>query len=734
MARKKPKTTPKSKNKKKLDDLIIDTLEPHENQYVPEGLLATALKLESGNEQKKLNKAINRLTKRKILKRNKQGAIKLKTGALDKAGTSDNQKGSKSDEFEGKFTSSRHGTGFVSIPGMDRDVRIPRKKCGTALEGDLVKIRIHPGYSGRMDGSVVDVIRRGKSFYVGTFVEEQEGVFLIEPDEKSARTSFFIAPENINGARHLDKVIFELVQWSHPRSLPEARVKDILGQKGGNDASMLSILAEHELRAPFPEAVENEATAIPEEIPQEEIERRNDIRNLNIFTIDPADAKDFDDGLSISMLNNGNYYLGVHIADVTYYIRQNSELDQEARVRGTSVYLVDRVIPMLPEKLSNGVCSLRPDEDKLSYSCFMEVDPKGDVVDYSIEETVIRSKRRFSYEEAQDIIDGKSDGPFKEELDILSTMTGMLTDRRFREGSVDLDSPEPVFVLDDNGKPLDVKIKPRLKAHRLIEECMLLANRTVATHIKHLRGQSSESGKDDYPFLYRVHDKPDIEKLQNVAENVRPIGIDFKVPKGNVSPQAINSLLDQVRETDLKYTVNELVLRSMAKAVYSPKNIGHFGLGFKHYAHFTSPIRRYPDVLVHRLLKHYAEGKKSYTFSDLSQHGDETSEREQTAVQAERDSIKLKQVEFISERIGETFDGVISGVTDRGLFIMIKEYYCEGMLAVRDLDDDYYVYDQQRHSLVGRSRGRVYQLGGTVRIRAVRTDLEQRTIDFELAK
>lgn len=733
MARKKPKTNKKNQNKKKLDDQIIDTLKPHENHYVPEGLLATALQLESGNEQKQLSKAINRLTKRKILKRNKQGAIKLKKGVLDKADR-DNGKGDETDEFEGRFTSSRYGTGFVSISGFDKDVRIPRKKCGTALEGDLVKVRINPGYTSKMEGNIVDVVRRGKSFYVGTFIEEQEGVYMIEPDEKSARTAFFVAPENISGAAHMDKVIFELVQWSHPRSLPEARVKDILGQKGGNDASMLSILAEHQLKAPFPDQVEEEAEAIPEQIPEEEITRRNDIRNLNIFTIDPADAKDFDDGLSITMLNNGNYYLGVHIADVTYYITQNTELDQEARVRGTSVYLVDRVIPMLPEKLSNGVCSLRPDEDKLSYSCFMEVSPKGDVVDYSIEETVIRSKKRLTYEDAQAIIDGETESPLKPEMDMLAAMTGVLTDRRFREGSVDLDSPEPVFVLDENGRPLDVKIKPRLKAHRLIEECMLLANRTVAKNIKNLRGQSKQSGKEDYPFLYRVHDKPDIEKLQNVAENVRPVGIDFKVPKGNVTPQAINSLLEQVRETNLKHTVNELVLRSMAKAVYSPKNIGHFGLGFEHYAHFTSPIRRYPDVIVHRLLKNYAKSSKSYSYEELSILGDETSEREQTAVQAERDSIKLKQVEFISERIGETFEGVISGVTDKGLFIMIKEYYCEGMLAIRDLDDDFYVYDQQRHSLVGRRRGRIYQLGGTVYVRAVRTDFEQRTIDFELAK
>ncbi len=717
------------KKKVHLEDLILEMLQRHPDSWVSEDALMSAFKLPRKKGVQRFERAIRKLAEKESISV-KKGKIKLKTSA------------NNGKIVEGVFSGTRHGSGYVKVEGLDQDVRIPAKFTHTALDKDRVKVTLLPGRGkDRTEGKITDVLERGKRFFVGTFRKEGKNAFMIIPDEKSATVEFFVHPDNVNGAKDREKVTFRLVDWMHPRSLPEAEVLEVLGKKGSNNAAILSILAENELQAAFPHRVESFAESVAREIPEKEYRRRNDIREMEVFTIDPHDAKDFDDALSIEVLDSGNYYLGVHIADVGYYVQQGSILDDEARERATSVYLVDRVIPMLPECLSNGVCSLRPNEDKLAHSCFMEITPNGKVVNYAIDETVINSSRRFTYEEVQEIIDGKNN-PHAESIRTLAGMSAMLTKQRFNQGSINLDTPEPRFRLDEFGKPLGVFVKERLAAHRLVEECMLMANKTVSKHISLLREQKKQKsrqddadqndkyGKNNYPFLYRIHDRPDPEKLKNIAENVRPLGIDFRVKNGKVNAREINSLITQANETRLKYAINELILRSMAKAVYSPKNIGHYGLGFKEYSHFTSPIRRYPDLIVHRLLKQYSAGIPGYSFRELQVLGDHCSEKEKDAVIAERDSIKLKQVEFMSGHIGEDFAGVISGVTEKGLFVILDESYCEGMIAVRELDDDFYVYEQSMHQLRGKNRGKIYRLGDEINIKVVRTDIEQRQIDF----
>ncbi len=714
------------KKKIHLEDLVLELLDRHPDTWVAVDTLMGAFKLPKKNGVKRFERALEKLIKkRKLIIRD--GEVKLDTA------------GSGGKVVEGIYSITRRGTGYVKVEGMDQDIRIPAKFTYTALDKDRVRVSlINRPKSDRTEGKITDVLQRGKKFFVGTLQKEGKQTYLIYPDEKSANVEFFVHPDNIHNAKPNEKVTFRLVDWLHPRSLPEAEVLEVLGKKGTNNASMLSILAENELQATFPDTVESFARKVATEIPKSEYKRRNDIRKMEVFTIDPYDAKDFDDALSIEKRPSGNYHLGVHIADVSYYVQQGNVLDDEAVDRATSVYLVDRVIPMLPECLSNGVCSLRPEEDKLCHSCFMVITPDGNVIDYIIEETVINSNRRFTYEEVQEVIDGKKN-PHGGSIRTLAELSSMLTKKRFREGSIDLDTPEPQFRLDESGKPLGVFVKERLAAHRLVEECMLMANRTVAGHISRLRKmkkkqtdqeENDKYGKNNYPFIYRIHDRPDPEKLKNIADNVRPLGIEFDIGDGKISATKINRLILDANKTKLKYAINELILRSMAKAVYSPKNIGHYGLGFKEYTHFTSPIRRYPDLIVHRLLKQYAAGLPGYDFKELIKLGDHCSEKEKDAVIAERDSTKLKQVEFMSAHIGETFFGVISGVMDKGIFILLNESYCEGMIAIRELDDDFYVYEQTRHQLRGRNRGKIYRLGDDIKVKVVRTDIEKRQIDF----
>ncbi len=715
-----------------LDQRILTFIKKQDGAKVPFDVLCAALDMEKANDQKRLKKYVIRLVASRYLKRTQSGLLHIPADQLEPQETKPSQKihSVLPSLDSGRLQMNRQGVGFVRLAGMTEDVRIPQKYLGTALPGDLVDVQQFPRRKNeRVEGRISRIVERGNRIYVGNLVRAHKTNYIIHPDPQSVPIDFFVKEENLNKAKDGDKVSFQLKQWEYKGGLPEAVVVESLGKSGSNDAEVLAVLASNQLKNTFPQDVEIEASQLSRTIPQEIIEKRKDIRDEVVFTIDPVDAKDFDDALSIKILDSGHWYLGVHIADVTHYLKQGTLLDNEAYSRATSVYLVDRVIPMLPEVLSNGVCSLVPHEDRLTYSCFMEIDLSGNVVDYDIQETVIHSKRRYTYEEAQKIIEGAED-EFASHFHALTDLSRLLTQKRLDAGALDFDTPEPRFRLDERGFPLEVYIKERMLSHRLIEECMLLANRTVSEHITKIRSLKKKTGKDNFPFLYRIHDQPDPLKLANIAELVGPLGINIRLSANKVSPTQIIHLLNEVKDTTLERIVGDLVLRSMAKAVYSPENIGHFGLHFEEYTHFTSPIRRYPDVIVHRLLKTYASSGFVYSYEELVDMGLHCSDQEKSAQIAERDSIKLKQVEFLSKRLGQVYDGVVSGVTDFGIFVVLNENYCEGIIRLEEFVEDYYIYEPQRHMVTGRRRGRSIRLGDTIRVIVKDVDIEQKQIFF----
>ncbi|MGK9476608.1 ribonuclease R [Melioribacter sp. OK-6-Me] len=618
--------------------------------------------------------------------------------------------------------------GFVVLKNMKRnDIFVAGKNLNTAMDGDLVEVKLLEKRRGKnIEGIITNVLERKRKEIVGT-LKKSDSFFFLEPDDPNIHRDIYIPPSKLKGAQIGDKVVAGNIIWESHNLNPEGEIIEVLGKAGLYDTEIASIARELGLKYKFPKKVLKEANSIPDKIPEEEIARRIDLRDKNVFTIDPEDAKDFDDALSIETLPNGNFEVGIHIADVSYYVDENSYLFEEALERGNSVYLVGKVIPMLPEKLSNEICSLNPDVDRLTYSVIVQMTPNAKVESYEIVKTIIQSKRRFTYDEVQEILDTGT-GDFKDELLLLNKIAKKLRQKRTKRGSINFFKPEVVFKLDKNGKPIDIRIKEIKESNNLVEEFMLLANQIVARHIKIARKNKS----NDYPFIYRVHDVPDPDKIKEFARFIKSLGYSFDPNSAN-KPMEFQKLLESVKGSEEEAVINEVAIRSMAKAVYSTNNIGHYGLGFKDYTHFTSPIRRFADLMVHKLIYDYSNNKKTnYKIEELEEICDYISARERDAMNAERLSVKLKQIEYLQSKLGDEFEGVVSGITNFGIFVELKDTLAEGLIKLKDMEDDYYIFDEKNYMLIGKRTGRSIRLGDKIRVQLIRLDEEKREIDFIL--
>ena len=628
-------------------------------------------------------------------------------------------------------TFQRKNTGknsFVPDDGSE-PIFIAERKSGHAMHGDKVKVALTAKCKGRkVEGEVIEILERAKDTFVGILKVEKTYAFLLTEDRTLAN-DIFIPRDMLKGGKDGDKAVVKITKWPEDAKNPIGKVIDILGQAGDNNTEMHAILAEFGLPYVYPKNVEAAADQISDVITPEDYAEREDFRDITTFTIDPKDAKDFDDALSIRPIKPDLWEVGVHIADVTHYVKEGSCIDKEAEKRATSVYLVDRTIPMLPERLCNLLCSLRPNEEKLAYSAIFEMNDKAEVKNKRIVKTVIKSDRRFTYEEAQAIIE-TGEGEYKEEILKLNELAQILRKNRMAAGAVDFDRVEVRFEIDEKGKPLSVYFKESKEANKLIEEFMLLANRTVAECIGKV-----PSNKKAKVFPYRIHDLPDPEKLDNLNWFVNRFGYKIRTSgsKTEVS-KSLNKLLKEVHGKKEQNLIEMVSLKAMQKAKYSTHNIGHYGLAFDYYTHFTSPIRRFPDMMVHRLLARYLAGGRTAQEAKYEDLCDHSSNMEQIAANAERASIKYKQVEFMGDRMGQEFDGTISGVTEWGLYVEVNENKCEGMIPMRELDDDFYDFDEKAFCLTGRRFLKKYSLGDPIRIKVVRANLERKQLDFALVE
>lgn len=631
--------------------------------------------------------------------------------------------------IEGIVDLTNDGSAFiVTDDPLESDIYIAPRKLRTALNGDRVKVYVYAKTKGRRkEGEIIEIIKRAKTEFTGIVKLSEHYAFFI-PDDRKMMHDIFIPMEALNGAKNGIKAVAEITDWPAQAKNPVGRIKHILGVQGENDTEMNAILAEYGFPLAFPAEVEREAESIPSDITKEEIAKRRDCRDVTTFTIDPFDAKDFDDALSFRILENGNYEVGVHIADVSHYISPDSALDKEAYERGTSVYLVDRVIPMLPERLSNGLCSLRPNEDKLCFAAIFELDANANIINQWFGKTVIHSNRRFTYEEVQQVIETR-EGDFRDEILKLNELAYILRDRKFKAGAISFETTEVKFILDGDGKPTGVYVKERKDAHKLIEDFMLLANRKVAEHVSKMG-----KGKHKYTFVYRTHDSPKPDALNSFAQFASRFGYKINTKSDKEIARSLNFLMEDVEGKKEQNVLTHLAIRSMAKAIYTTKASSHYGLAFDHYTHFTSPIRRYPDVMVHRLLEHYLHGGQSANAEHYEKMCQHASQMEKRAADAERASVKYKQAEFLQDQIGHVYSGVISGVTEWGMYVEIIENKCEGMIRLRDISDDFYTLDEKNYQIIGQRKKKAYRLGDEVKIRVKNVDLAKKQIDFSLVQ
>lgn len=714
MAKKETISAVETKLKKKdLATAVLSFLNQNREKQFNYKQIAAALNIRGEDGRRTLVKVLDRLRDDDVLLETSRGRYRTNNRGLI---------------LEGRFERRSNGKNFF-VPDDDANtIHIPERNSKHAMNGDRVRVQLLAKRKrADTEGAVLEILECAQTRFVGVMEVQKYFAFLVM-DSKILSNDIFIPKEDLNGAKKGDKVVVEIVEWPEKANNPVGKVVDILGQPGHNDTEMHAILAQYDLPYRYPENVEKAADLISDKIDEKEIAKREDFRDVFTITIDPKDAKDFDDALSLRKLSETMWEVGVHIADVTHYVKPGDIIDKEAENRATSIYLVDRTIPMLPERLSNGLCSLRPNEEKLCYSVIFNLNEKAEIKKSRIVRAVIKSDSRLTYEDAQTVIEtGKGD--FSSEILTLNNLAKQLRERRFGNGTINFERYEVKFNLDEKGKPLGVYFKESKEANHLIEEFMLLANKTVAEAIGKV-----PKGKHAKTFVYRIHDVPDPEKLDTLNAFILRFGHKIKTAGTKVEvAKSINWLLDKIQGRPEENLVETIAIRTMSKAVYSTKNVGHYGLAFEYYTHFTSPIRRYPDMLVHRLLERYTDGGRSVEQAPLEEECKHCSQMEQVAANAERDSIKYKQVEFMSDKLGKVYDGVVSGVTEWGIYVEINENKCEGMIPIRELDDDFYILDEKNYRLVGRRTKREYRLGQAVTIRVARANLERKQLDFALA-